>query len=162
MSSNRAEPLSEATIRRARLSDAEVLTAIAHGAKRHWGYPEHWIGVWVTELTVTGEYIAACPVYVAECEMEIVGFYALCPSGSRCSLDHLWVRPASMGRGIGRLLFRHAVETARDGGSAELRIDSDPNAAGFYRRMGARWCGVVGAPMDGRHRERPQFSVQLD
>ena len=30
-------------IRRAQPNDAETLTNIAHAAKRHWNYPEHWI-----------------------------------------------------------------------------------------------------------------------
>jgi len=39
--------------------------------------------------------------------------------------------------GLGRLLWNHAVETARQLGLRELTIDSDSNAEGFYQRMGA-------------------------
>jgi len=84
---------------------------------------------------VTREYVAAHPVYLAERETEIAGFYALREMESRWRAEHFWVLPVSMGLGIGRLLFRHAVETARAGGCAELLIDSDPNAAGCYERM---------------------------
>jgi GNAT superfamily N-acetyltransferase len=154
--------VTESTIRRARAADAAVLTAIAHAAKRHWGYPEHWIRAWAEELTVTRAYVAAHPVYLAEWETEIAAFYALRDLESRWLVEHFWVRPVSMGLGIGRLLFLHAVETARTGGCAQLLIDSDPNAAGFYERMGAQWCGTVSAPMDGCHRERPQYVFRLD
>jgi hypothetical protein len=30
-----------------------------------------------------------------------------------------------------------------------VRVESDPHAAGFYRRLGAREVGAVSAPMDG-------------
>ncbi|UCG86396.1 MAG: GNAT family N-acetyltransferase [Gemmatimonadota bacterium] len=139
-----------------------MLTAIAHAAKRHWGYPEHWISAWIDELTVTRDYVAAHHVYLAELETEVAGFYALYEAESRWSLDQLWVRPLSIGLGIGRLLYRHALETARRGGCAELPIDSDPNVTGFYERTGAERRGTFSAPMDGCHRERPQYVVRFD
>ena len=42
-------------IRRAVSGDAAGLTAVAHAAKRHWGYPESWIALWERELTVSAE-----------------------------------------------------------------------------------------------------------
>jgi hypothetical protein len=41
-----------------------------------------------------------------------------------------------MGHGIGRSLFMHPVERAKSLGFQELEIESDPNAEGFYLRMG--------------------------
>ena len=45
-------------IRRAKPAEAEVLTEIAHAAKRHWGYPENWIEHWKNDLTITPEFPA--------------------------------------------------------------------------------------------------------
>jgi GNAT superfamily N-acetyltransferase len=55
-----------------------------------------------------------------------------------------------MGTGAGRRLFRHAVQTARTNGGKRLRIESDPNAEGFYLAMGARPAGRVPAKPQGR------------
>ena len=52
--------------RAARLEEAAQLSAIAHAAKRHWGYPEAWIQHWRLTLTITPEYIARNPTFVAE------------------------------------------------------------------------------------------------
>mgnify|MGYP003337409735 CR=1 FL=1 len=46
------------TILRAQPEDHQVLTEIAHAAKRHWGYPESWIEEWRYFLTVLPEDIA--------------------------------------------------------------------------------------------------------
>src|SRR5688500_5782222 len=100
-------------IRRARPDEAAALTAIAHAAKRHWGYPERWIALWREDLTFTPAFVAAHPVYVAAGPGgEAVGCYALGREGPRATLEHLWVRPEWMGRGVGRSLLAHAARRA--------------------------------------------------
>ncbi len=69
------------------------------------------------------------------------GFYALVERGSKVELEHLWVLPEHIGTGIGRALFDHAVRKAAALGATILSIEADPNAEGFYRRMGARRVG---------------------
>ncbi|MEP6913854.1 MAG: GNAT family N-acetyltransferase, partial [bacterium] len=64
-------------IRKAATADAVTLTAIAHDAKRHWGYPEHWLRHWQDDLTISPDFVAANEVYVAELDGEVLGFYAL-------------------------------------------------------------------------------------
>ncbi len=128
----------ELHIRPAGPSDAEALTEIAHAAKRHWRYPEEWIVLWREALTFTPDFIAQHPVYIAYEGGNRAGCYALSFEGSIAILEHLWVRPEWIGRGVGRHLFAHATGIAATYGATEVRIDSDPNAEAFYRRMGAQ------------------------
>lgn len=150
-------------IRRARADEAAVLTAVAHAAKRHWGYPEAWIARWKDALTVTPAYVGDHSVFVAaEAESDRPrGFYALSMEGSTAVLDHLWIEPEWIGRGVGRKLFSHAVQTARVEGAARLEIDSDPHAEAFYRRMGAIRIGEVRADVDEVRRVLPRLEVTL-
>jgi len=143
-------------IRRARPEDA-VLTSIAFAAKRHWGYPERWIESWRPQLTITATYIADHEVHFAIENGQPVGFYALVIHQIRLELQHLWVLPERMGQGIGRLLFTHALRRARHLGFSELEIESDPNAGGFYERMGARQIGSRVFELDEQRRELPIF-----
>lgn len=147
-------------IRRARPEDAERLTAIAHAAKRHWGYPENFLRLWKADLTVTTASIAADIVYCALRELDIVGFYALSQEATVFELEHMWVEPAHMEHGYGSLLFRHAVETVRSHGGTLLRIASDPHAEEFYRRMGARRVGEQPSVPAGR--TLPLLVVEFD
>ena len=139
-----------ARIRRGRAVDAPVLTEIAHAAKRHWGYPERLIELWKPDLTLSGEFVDTHPVYCAVQESDILGFYALSRADGVVELEHMWVAPARMGVGLGARLFQHAIATARSLGGSLLRIESDPNAEGFYRRMGAHRVGEVDARPRGR------------
>lgn len=94
---------------RATPENAEALTQIAHAAKGHWGYPENWIESWRDVLTMRPEFIAGNISYCAIEDDWPVGFYVLTKESHGNHLDHLWLRPEAMGRGLGRALFEHAV-----------------------------------------------------
>jgi GNAT superfamily N-acetyltransferase len=143
-------------IRRAEVSDAGGLTRIAHEAKRHWGYPDDWITQWTSALSVSDDYIAHHHVFVGEIDNKVAGFYALIQEKGLWQLDHLWVRPASMGHGLGRQLFEHAVAHLHAlAPGAVLGIEADPNAEAFYRHMGARRVGEVTRDWQGVRRVLP-------
>jgi len=137
-------------LRRARAGDAAVLTALAHAAKRHWNYPEEWIRLWRRALTLEASWIEQHHVYLAEVDGVPAGFYALACEGDRWAVEHMWVDPRHMGRGLGRTLFTHALASARAAGGRRLRVESDPNAEGFYRRMGAHRTGEAPSVPAGR------------
>jgi GNAT superfamily N-acetyltransferase len=143
-------------IRRAEVSDAGELTRIAHEAKRHWGYPDDWITQWTSALSVSDDYIAHHDVFVGEIDNKMAGFYALILENGLWQLDHLWVRPTSMGHGLGRRLFEHAVAHLHAlAPGAVLGIEADPNAEAFYQHMGARRVGEVTRDWQGVRRVLP-------
>jgi len=146
-------------IRNASPEDAATLTTIALDAKRYWGYPEHWIKHWESDLTITSEFIRDNHVYVAEENGEIRGFYALCVTGDKAELEHMWVTPAAIGTGIGKDLFLDAMERAAKVNVDAVEISSDPNAAGFYKRMGATQIGEVDASVEGQPRKIPRLKI---
>ena len=147
-------------IRRALPEEASTLTNIALEAKRYWGYPEHWIKHWEADLTISADFIRDNHVYVAEADGEVRGFYALCVSGDKAELDHMWVTPASIGKGIGKELFLDAMEKAAALAVRDVGISADPNAAGFYERMGATQIGEVDSPIDGQARKLPRLKIE--
>lgn len=146
-------------IRAATVDEASVLTQIAFDAKRYWGYPEHWIKHWEADLTISPEFIRDNQVFVAEVDGEIRGFYALSVRGEKAELEHLWVTPSSIGAGVGKELFLDAMERAAALDVRAVEITSDPNAAGFYRRMGATQIGETDSPVDGQTRKLPRMKI---
>jgi ribosomal protein S18 acetylase RimI-like enzyme len=140
---------------RANPNDADALTSIAHAAKRHWGYPDRWIDAWHDILTMRPEFIAANVAYCAMEDDRVVGFYVLTTENDGVHLDHLWIIPTAMHRGIGRALFEHAVDQARTAGFDSIRIEADPNAKAFYQRMGAKRVGTNVVEVEGEKRELP-------
>lgn len=127
-----------------------ALTRVAHAAKRHWKYPEDGLRRWRDALTVTPGFVARHAVCCAIRGASMLGFYALSGAGATRELEHLWVLPAHIGRGVGARLLDHAVVTLRAEGARVLRIASDPHADGFYLAMGARRVGEVASTPRGR------------
>ena len=147
-------------IRGAHGSEASVLSALALDAKSHWAYAPEDLENWRSQITVSDEDVKLNPTFVAEIDHRIVGFYCLVKKSPTWELEHLWVVPPVMRRGIGRALLAHAVSTARDGGASAIAIDADPNAEPFYLACGARRAGVVAAPVSGNPaRVRPQLTL---
>jgi len=145
-------------IRDALPQEAETLAAIALEAKAHWGYSAEALRKWRKQLTVTPGQLRRYAVQVAQVGEELAGFVMLCREGTRFQLRHLWVRPAFMGRGIGAMLLRRALQVAQTAGARSVEVESDPNAAGFYARQGGKRRGAVPAPLpDEPKRVLPRF-----
>jgi len=153
--------MADPIIRPARLPEAPALTAIAHAAKRRWGYPEAWINAWSAALTITPAAIEAHSVLVAEIGGTVCGVAVLADCHAHWSLEHLWVDPTMQRQGIGRALFESVFRQAARRRAGVLRIESDPQAVGFYERMGARRTGTVAAPVLGTSRELPVLEIDV-
>lgn len=148
-------------IRRAKMEEAATLTEIAFAAKRHWNYPERWIELWSEDLTITSEFIERHEVFMAVEQGKPIGFYALATSEGKTELDHLWVLPEWIGKGIGRQLLAHALDRAAALNVATIEIVSDPNAEAFYLKAGARKIGEVISSIEGQQRRLPRLAIEI-
>jgi ribosomal protein S18 acetylase RimI-like enzyme len=149
-------------IRVATAEDAAGLTGLAHRAKASWGYSAEWLEVWRDQLTIAADYIKQQRVFVATVAGQVAGCCALEDLGIDWELAHLWVDPAFQRRGIGRLLVRHALGVAAATRPGLVRVQADPNAMEFYRRLGASVIRSSPAPMPGApERELPELCFML-
>jgi GNAT superfamily N-acetyltransferase len=137
--------------------DADALTQIAFLAKSSWNYPTEWMEEWKTELTITAEMIEQGMGRVAWEDGSRIGFYLLRTRNSGLHLEHLWILPGHQRRGIGKLLLADACNLAREKGFDGLHIESDPNAEGFYTKLGARRIGSIRSIICGISRETPRL-----
>jgi predicted N-acetyltransferase YhbS len=147
-------------LRPARPGESDALTQLALRSKRHWGYGDAFMEAARVDMQVSADLIARAVAIVAERGAELLGFYVLSVEPEGPTLRDLWVEPAAIGTGIGALLWKHMLAAARSEGFRTVRIVSDPNAAGFYRRMGARAAGeVASCVIPGRM--LPAFEIQV-
>lgn len=136
--------------RRAVPGQAAMLTEVGKEAKAHWGYSAEFMAAWEVDLAVTEDFILRGNIEYAVVGDDVAGFYGTIAREGGFELEHLWVRPQYMGRGIGRALFERAIGGLRSAGGGELHIVADPDAEGFYRRMGARVVGHKPTKIPGR------------
>ena len=94
---------------------------------------------WAASGDFTAEGLARRAAHVAEVNGRVVGWAALIPRGDVCWLDDLWIEPSSIGTGIGSRLFQHAARVAEKLGASRMEWEAEPNALGFYERMGGRY-----------------------
>lgn len=122
--------------------DAKMLTEIVIISKSYWGYSKEFIKQCEQDLTIDANYINESFVFVLENRNELIGFISF----ERLDYDYLdffYVKSAQIGRGYGRLLWSQAIEKASEIGIKSFMIVSDPNAKGFYKKMGATYFGGV-------------------
>jgi GNAT superfamily N-acetyltransferase len=137
-------------IRPARPDEAAFLAALAVRSKGHWPYPAAFLARFARTLALTPDVVAANDVNVGERAGEVRGFYTLLHRGVLAVLDDLWLEPAEIGRGSGRLLFEHAVARATAAGGTVLEWEAEPYATGFYERMGGVTAGWTDSPLGRR------------
>jgi len=140
---DRVNILIEVSIRKASRADAKQLSGIALAAKRHWNYPEPWFKLWGDVLKITPEFIQNNNVWVADHNNQIVGFAAISINKSIADLEHIWIIPEHMRKGVGENLINKVIEYCQFNSIEKLRIESDPNSRIFYEKMGAKLIGYV-------------------
>jgi len=148
-------------IRQAHPSDAEILSGIAFSAKAHWSYPERWMEIWKPQFTFTSEYFEENESWVAETNNVPIAFYTLQDKNEKAWIENLWVLPEYIGQGIGKQLFVHAVELSRYRGYKILQLEADPNATGFYEKMGMYMIGERETKIEGQPRYLPIMEMTL-
>lgn len=140
---------------------ASLLTEITISAKRHWNYPEEWIQEWIPAMTISSEYISANEVWAAVKEDKPIAYYSLAQNDEGLWLDNLWVLPEYIGQGIGKALFEHALERCKIKEVSVLKIEADPNAQSFYKKMGAKKVSEHHTQILGIDRILPIMEIKL-
>jgi GNAT superfamily N-acetyltransferase len=153
----------ERIIRQAAPEEADTLTDLTLRSKAHWGYDAEFMADVRSEMVVRPEQIRDDWVYVLEEAGQIRGYYDLEKRDHGVIwLESLFVDPDAMRSGYGKLLLDHAVETARAMGYRFMVFESDPNAEGFYLKMGAVRIGERPKPILGQpDRVLPKMRIDL-
>ena len=126
------------SLRPPREDELPALSALCLRSKAHWGYDEAFMSACVEELTLTPDVLTASHLQLAEDEHGHIGVAQIAMiDDTTASLEILFIEPERIGTGAGKLLFQWATEQARDLGAKSLMIEGDPDAAPFYRHMGA-------------------------
>lgn len=134
---------SATTIRLARPGELAELSILCLRSKAVWGYSADFLAACRPKLSLSAADLVASHVAVATRRGHARGVLQVTTQAERATLDKLFVDPRALRSGIGRALFAEAVRAARDAGARSLVIESDPAAAGFFRRMGATGAGEV-------------------
>ena len=141
--------------RRAEPHEAKELEELQTRSASHWDYPDGYFD-WAGDAPrVRESYVRDNSVLVlVDDDGRKLGFYGFTEGDDGLLLDKMFLDVDQIGRGLGRVVWQHAVQTARDLGVSEFVIGADPNAAPFYESMGAMWYA-------SKPTEEPTWTVQM-
>lgn len=125
------------------VEELPALSALCFRSKAVWGYDNDFMEACRPELSFDPLELRSTSIVVAEEHGRIVGVAQVKVVGREADLHKLFVEPTALRGGVGRTLFVWACGRAASMGADELVIEADPDAAPFYRRMGAEDCGLV-------------------
>ena len=143
-------------IRQATGADSAALTRMVRESSAYTGEYRKI----VENIEISPAQIARDTVYVCEVDGQVAGFYSLKRHEGSIELDYMFVDNTYTGSGVGRLLFEHMLDEAKQLGYSEVEIIAHPPAEAFYAKMGAGRVGMQ--PPAGRVTwERPRMLVKV-
>src|SRR5712671_6730367 len=113
------------------------------------------------ELTLHPEELRSTSLQLAVRDSTVIGLTQVKITGTNADLLKLFVEPALLRSGVGRLLFKWATARARGLGAVRMIIEADPGAAPFYEHMGARSAGFARSQsIPGRMLSRMEMELE--
>ena len=125
------------TIRAATIEELSGLSDLCFRSKAVWGYDEEFMEACRRELSFEPRDLELTPIAVAEHDGKPIGVAQVKVINDEADLMKLFVEPGALRRGTGKALLVWATDIAKKLGATRLTIDADPDAAPFYRRLGA-------------------------
>jgi len=124
-------------------SELPSLSELCLRSKAVWGYDDAFMTACRAELTLHPEELRSTSLQLAVRDSTVIGLTQVKVTDTDADLLKLFVEPALLRSGVGRLLFEWATARARGLGAVRMMIEADPGAIPFYERMGARHAGFA-------------------
>ena len=140
--------------------DHTFLSETAINSKRFWGYSSEQINLWRPDLVISKEYILRNKVVKVYDHDEFIGFFGVkLDENNEAEIDHLWLIPEKIKKGYGRLIFHHILEHLRSDGHKSATLVAEPNAKGFYAKMGGKVIGNIKGKVSDRYLDIYEYKL---
>ena len=147
-------------IRTPSVDELPELSDLCFRSKAVWGYDEEFMKACRGELTFSPQDLELTHIAVAGADRKILGVVQVKIRANGAELLKLFVEPQVLRKETGKALFTWATDISRRMGAHQMIIEADPDAAPFYRRMGARDAGKApSGSIPGRMIPRLTFHV---
>ena len=131
--------------------ELEEASAVCLRSKAYWGYDAAVMKACRDELTPSAADLEGGLSLGMREGGTLLGVAQVICESDNWELEKLFVDPPAMGRGVGSQLFAWAVAAAGARGGQTMSFAADPQAATFFRDLGAVDAGhVASASIQGR------------
>ncbi|WP_162263960.1 MULTISPECIES: GNAT family N-acetyltransferase [Legionella] len=108
-------------------------------SKAVWNYSESFLNVFMEKYGVKPSFLEREEIVLFEKDQSLVGLYAFkINEQSAAELDLFFINSNHIRQGLGKQIWQHAINFASTKGWLKFELVSDPNAEGFYLKMGAK------------------------
>src|ERR1700716_3832485 len=135
-------------LRDARKGELPSLGELCLRSKAVWGYDDAFMTACRTELTLRPDELQSTYLQVAVCDSTVVGLAQVKVTDTDADLLKLFVEPALLRSGVGRLLFEWAMARARGLGAVRMIIRGRSWRSSVLRTHGRAICGLRSFPID--------------
>jgi GNAT superfamily N-acetyltransferase len=125
------------TIVKATPNDFEILADLEIRSESYWGYSSKFMEKFKEIYLITEAFIINNPTYILKEDDHIIGFYGLLQKDDENSLEYFFIDSRYIGKGYGKMLWEHTIQTCKKLKIKEFTIITSPDARGFYFKMGA-------------------------
>ncbi len=125
-------------IKKVRPDNTTILNNIMARSLAMWGYTPQQIEKAAEVLKITEEFLDKSVCYVAKIDDLIKGFFCIAPNRSEAlSEAKFYIEPDSIRLGLGTKLWNKVIHELRTEEVRCFKFLIDPNAQGFYEKLGA-------------------------
>lgn len=150
----------ELTYQQAELQDCELLTKTANRSKQDWGYSDEDMKLWEEDLRIDEDYIRKNTVIKVYAAGIYIGFFAVIAVDTEIlEIDHLWLLPGEKRKGFGSLIFKTILQYGKTHAFKKAILTAEPNAKGFYEKMGGTVQGTFQSKIKDRHLEIYHYTL---
>lgn len=130
--------------------DNETLSTIAFKAKAYWGYPQEWLELWKSDLTISAAMIRENDAWKIVSGDTIIGFTIIIATEAHSfEIEHCWMSPDCIGKGYGSKLLRQVLSQSHYQ-QKQFGVLADPNAVHFYQKFGFKTVREIPGKPAGR------------
>ena len=136
------------------------INRIAYESEAYWGYNSEYMERFKEIYRITEDYIKAKPTFILVEGNHIIGFYSLVLNGKEAELELFYSDPQNIGKGYGKKMWGHLISYCKREGIKSLSLVANPQAKGFYEKMGAVMIDQVESRLrTGRKIPRLMFEI---
>ena len=119
------------------------------------------MNLWKSDLEVSEDYISKNEVVKVYEQDKFIGFYGIKFINEKdAEIDHLWLIPEKIKKGLGRLIFNHIFKCLKLKNYIKATLIAEPNSKGFYEKMGGKVIGQHQSKVSGRFLDIYEFKIK--
>ncbi len=127
-----------------RVSEAHVdeVNEIILSSKSHWHSGTHYLEEAHHLLGIDGTWLKENEGWLIEDNEKSAGFLGFHRSETFWYLEHLWIRPDSIGKNLGTQALECLFKKAKRAKVTTVSLLPEPKAEDFYEKAGAKFSGL--------------------